>query len=65
MFPIEKYAPLHIPQPMNKMHQDYLKLFPTLTGEDELTTEMHVATIYTFAENLNIEYLDVVMRLFV
>lgn len=35
------------------------------TGEDELTIEKHIVSFCAFSENLNVEYLDVVMRLFV
>lgn len=47
------------------MPWDYLKLLPRFTGEDEITAEKNVAILYAFAEILNVEYLDVVMRLFV
>lgn len=50
---------------MNVMPQDYLRLLPRFTGEDEVTTQKHVATLYAFVENLNVEYLDVMMRIFV
>lgn len=33
-FLLNIYAPLHLPQPMNAMPQDYLKLLPKLIGED-------------------------------
>lgn len=49
---------------MNAMPQDYLKLLPRFTGEDEITVEKHVPTFCAFAENINVKYLDVVMRLF-
>ena len=39
--------------------------FPCFTGEDEVTVEQHLPLFCTFVENLNVEHLDVVMRLFV
>ena len=64
-FLMDRYAPLNISQPMNAMPQEYLKLFPYFTGEDEGTVEQHLPLFCTFAENLNVEHLDVMMRLFV
>ena len=64
-FLMDRYAPINIPQPMNAMPQEYLKLLPRFIGEDEVTAEQHLPLFCTFAENLNVEHLDVVMRLFV
>ena len=50
---------------MNAMCQEYLKFLPRFTGEDELTKEQHLPLFCTFAENLNVEHLDVVMGIFV
>lgn len=47
------------------MPQDYLKLLPKFNGEDEISSQRHMETFFAFAENLNIEHLDVVLRLFV
>ena len=49
---------------MNAMPQEYLKLLPHFTGEDEETVEKHLPLFFSFAENLNVEHLDVIMRLF-
>jgi len=38
---------------------------PRFNGEDENTTQRHIETFYIFAENLNVEKLDVVLKLFV
>ena len=47
------------------MPQDYLKLFPRFTGEADISTQRNIEIFYAFVENLNIEHVDVVMRLFV
>ena len=62
-FLLRKYSPLNLPQPMNAMPQEYLKLIPRFTGEDEITAEKHLLVFWNLAENLNVEHLDVVMRL--
>ena len=36
-FLMKIYAPLNLPQPMNVMPEEYLKLLPRFTGEDEIT----------------------------
>ena len=41
-FLMNRYAPLNLPQPMNAMPQEYLKLLPICTGEDEITAEQHL-----------------------
>jgi len=64
-FLLNKNAPLNLDQPMNAIPQDYLKLFAIFTGEGEVTIEKHIASFCAFAEKLNVEYLDVVMRFFV
>ena len=60
-FLLNKYSPLNLPQPMNAMPQEYIKLLPRFTREDEITVGKHCRT----SENLNVEHLEVVMRLFV
>ena len=62
-FLMNRYAPLNLPQPMNAIPQEYLKLLPRFTGEDEITAKQHLPLFFTFAENFNVEHLDVVMRL--
>ena len=64
-FLMDRYAPLNLPQPMNAMPQEYLKLLSRFIGEDEVIAEQHLPLFCTFAENLNVEHLDVMMRLFV
>ena len=64
-FFLNRYAPLNLPQPMNAMPQEYLKLLPHFTGEDKITAEKHLPVFCNFAENLNVEHLEVVMRPFV
>jgi hypothetical protein len=61
-----RYAPLVLPQPMNALPVgDYLKYMPKFTGEEDITAEEHLATFYSYADNLNIENEDVWMRVFV
>jgi hypothetical protein len=61
-----RYAPLVLPQPMNALPAgDYLKYMPKFTGEEDITVEEHLATFYSYADNLNIENEDVWMRVFV
>jgi uncharacterized small protein (DUF1192 family) len=61
-----RYAPLVLPHPMNPLPAgDYLKYMPKFTGEGDITAEEHLATFYSYADNLNIENEDVWMRVFV
>ena len=64
-FLLNKYAPLALPQILNDMPQHYLKILPRFTGENEVDAQKHLETFCSFAENLNVEHLDVVLRLFV
>ena len=60
-----RYAPLILPHPMNPLPAgDYLKYMPKFTGEGDITAEKHLATFYSYADNLNIENEDVWMRVF-
>jgi hypothetical protein len=61
-----RYAPLILPHPMNPLPAgDYLKYMPKFSGEGDITVEEHLATFYSYADNLNIENEDVWMRVFV
>jgi hypothetical protein len=61
-----RYAPLILPQPLNPLPAgDYLKYMPKFTGEGDITAEEHLASFYSYADNLNIENEDVWMRVFV
>jgi hypothetical protein len=61
-----RYAPLILPQPTNPFPvRDYLKYMPKFTGEGDITMEEHLATFYSYANNLNIGNEDVWMRVFV
>ena len=64
-FVLKKYAPLALPQVLNDMPQDYLKLLPRFTGEDSTSTQRHIENFRAFAKNVNVEHLDVVLRLFI
>jgi hypothetical protein len=57
---VSRYSPLVLPQPMNDLSiRDYLKYIPKFTGEEDITAEEHLATFYSYADNLNIENEDV------
>jgi ribonuclease HI len=61
-----RYAPLVLPQPLNALPTgDYPKYMPKFTGEEDITAEEHLASFYSYADNLNIENEDVWMRVFV
>jgi hypothetical protein len=61
-----RYAPLVLPQPLNALPAgDYLKYMPKFTGEEDVTAKEHLATFYSYADNLNTENEDVCMRFFV
>ena len=64
-FLLNKYATLALPQVLYDMLQDYLKLLPWFSGEDSTSAQRHIENFCTFAENVNVEHLDVVLRLFV
>jgi hypothetical protein len=63
---VARYAPLVLPQNLNAFPTgDYMKYFPRFNGEGDVTTEEHLASYYSFANNFNIEHSDVWMRVFV
>lgn len=64
-FLLNKYAPLDFHQHQSAMPHDYIKHLLRFNGEDENTTQRHIETFCAFAENLNVEQLDVVLRLVV
>jgi len=64
-FLLNKYDPLDLPQPLSSMPHDYLNILNRFNGEDEKTAQRHIETSCVVAENLNLEQLDVVLKLFV
>ena len=46
-FLMNRYAPLNFLQPLHDMPQEYLKLLPRFTGEDEITAEQHLPLFCT------------------
>jgi hypothetical protein len=44
---------------------DYLKYMLNFIGEEDITTEEHLLSFYSYVDNLNIENEDVWMRVFV
>lgn len=53
-FLLNKYAPLGLPQVLNDMPQDYLKILPRFNGENEIDVQKHLETFFSFAENVNV-----------
>jgi len=64
-FLLNKYAPLNMPQPLNSMPWDYLKLLPRYNEEFVITTQRHIELFCAFVENINVEHQDVVSILFI
>jgi hypothetical protein len=61
-----RYAPLVLPVVLHALPTtDYMKYLPRYNGEGEITVEEHLVAFYSFADNFNIDYSDVWMRLFV
>jgi hypothetical protein len=61
-----RYAPLVLQNPPAAMPTgDYQKYMPKFTGEGDVTAEEHIEAFYSYAENLNIEDVDVWTRVFV
>ena len=54
-----------LPQILNDMPQDYLKILPRFNGENDTEAQKHLEVFCAFAENFIVEHLDVVLRLFV
>ena len=63
-FLLNKYAPLALPQVLNDMPQDYLKILPRFNGENEIETQKYLEVFCSFGEKFNVEHLDTVLRLF-
>jgi hypothetical protein len=61
-----RYEPLVLPQVLRTFpNGDYMKYFPRFNGEGNVTVEEHLASFYSFAENLNIRQSNVWMRMFI
>jgi hypothetical protein len=61
-----RYAHLVLPVVLHALPTiDYMKYLPRYNVEGEITVEEHLVVFYSFADNFNIDYLDVWMRLFV
>jgi hypothetical protein len=61
-----RYAPLVLPVVLHALPTtNYMKYLPRYNGEGEITVEEHLVAFYSFADNFNIDYSDVWMRLFV
>jgi hypothetical protein len=63
---VARYAPLVFTIGLHALPTtDYMKYFPRYNGEGDFTTEEHLVSFYIFADNFNIDYAYVWMRLFV
>jgi hypothetical protein len=63
---LARYAPLVFPVGLHALPAtDYMKYLPRYNGEGDVTAEEHLVAFYNFADNFNIDYADVWMRLFV
>jgi hypothetical protein len=61
-----RYVPLVLPVVLHALPTtDYMKYLPRYNGEGEITLEEHLVAFYSFADNFNIDYSDVWMKLFV
>ena len=64
-FLINKYTPIKLKRALNGMPQYYLKILTRFTVEDDISSQKHIEVLCAFVGNLNVENLDIVMRLFV
>jgi hypothetical protein len=63
---VAKYAPLVIPVVLHALpNTNYMKYISRYNGEGEIIVEEHMVSFYSFADNFNIDYSNVWMRLFV
>ena len=61
-----RYAPLVLPQVMYAFQpNDYMRYLPRFNGDGSVTAKEHLNSFYSFADNFNVEHVDVWMRLFV
>jgi hypothetical protein len=61
-----RYAPLVLPQVMYAFPpNDYMRYLPRFNGDGSVSAEEHLSSFYSFADNFNVEHVDVWMRLFV
>jgi len=61
-----RYGPLVLPTPLNAMpNGEYQKYMPKFIGTEGVTTEEHIESFYSYADNLDISEADVRMRVFV
>jgi hypothetical protein len=61
-----RYAPLVLLVGLHALPTTYyMKYLPIYNGEGDVTVEEHLVSFYSFADNFNIDYADVCMRLFV
>jgi hypothetical protein len=61
-----RYAPLVLPQVMYTFPPNYyMRYLPRFNGDGSVTAEEHLSSFYSFADNFNVEHVDVWMRLFV
>jgi hypothetical protein len=58
------FKPLNLPYHLHPYPLDFLKYFSHFSGEDHVTTEMHVEDFKNFIHQFDIFHEDVTMRLF-
>jgi hypothetical protein len=53
---VVRYDPLVLSQPMNDLPVgDYLKYMLKFIGEEDISAEDHIATVYSYVDNLNMK----------
>jgi hypothetical protein len=63
---VARYAPLILPQVMYAFPpNDYMRYLPRFNGDGSVAAKEHLSLFYSFADNFNVEHVDVWMRLFV
>jgi hypothetical protein len=63
---VARYAPLVLPNNLHPLPTtDYMKYLPRFDNEGETTAEEHLTSFYSFADNFQVDYDDVWMKLFV
>jgi hypothetical protein len=61
-----RYAPLVLPQVMYVFKpNDYMRYFPIFNGDGSIIAEEYLSSLYSFADNFNVEHANVWMRLFI
>jgi hypothetical protein len=63
---VARYAPLVLPNNIHPLPgNDYMKYLPRFDNGGETTVEEHLTAFYSFADNFQVDYDDVWMKIFV